>query len=112
MLLDDTSVGKWTNVRCCFRHIYTKSTSCARLAFFVVNFTWKAWCDGVRLIINGEAREVDQVTNVAELLTVFKLEQKILVIELNRDIIERSEYANTALKEGDSLEIVHFVGGG
>ncbi|MBE1447474.1 MULTISPECIES: sulfur carrier protein ThiS [Paenibacillus] len=66
----------------------------------------------MRLIINGEAREVDQVTNVAELLTVFKLEQKILVIELNRDIIERSEYANTALKEGDSLEIVHFVGGG
>jgi sulfur carrier protein len=64
------------------------------------------------LTINGEEREVEQLSTVAELLTLFKLEQKILVIELNRDIIDRDAYANTPLEEGDKLEIVHFVGGG
>ncbi|WP_028550034.1 sulfur carrier protein ThiS [Paenibacillus sp. UNC451MF] len=66
----------------------------------------------MKLTINGEVREVSDVANVADLLAAFKLEQKILVIELNREIIDRGEYASTALKEGDSLEIVHFVGGG
>ncbi|SFL69679.1 sulfur carrier protein [Paenibacillus sp. 1_12] len=66
----------------------------------------------MQLTINGEEREVEQLSTVAELLTLFKLEQKILVIELNRDIIDRAAYADTALKDGDKLEIVHFVGGG
>lgn len=66
----------------------------------------------MRLTINGEEREVEQLSTVAELLTLFKLEQKILVIELNRDIVDRDAYANTPLQEGDKLEIVHFVGGG
>ncbi len=66
----------------------------------------------VKLTINGEMREVSDVNSVADLLAAFKLEQKILVIELNREIIDRSEYAATVLNEGDSLEIVHFVGGG
>ncbi|MCS7461373.1 sulfur carrier protein ThiS [Paenibacillus doosanensis] len=66
----------------------------------------------MKLIINGEPREIAEVSSVADLLVSFKLEQKILVIELNREIVERSAYADTLLKDGDSLEIVHFVGGG
>lgn len=66
----------------------------------------------MKLIVNGEAREVSGVSTVAELLAFFKLEHKILVVELNRSIIERPLYENTALQEGDQLEIVHFVGGG
>ncbi|NHN35344.1 sulfur carrier protein ThiS [Paenibacillus agricola] len=66
----------------------------------------------MQLIINGEERELESLSTVAELLTLFKLEQKILVVELNRDIVERNEYNTTPLHEGDKLEIVHFVGGG
>ena len=66
----------------------------------------------MKLIVNGESREVTDVSSVAELLTHFKLERKILVVELNRTIIERERYADTALNDGDQLEIVHFVGGG
>jgi sulfur carrier protein len=66
----------------------------------------------VLLIINGENREVESVSSVADLLTQFKLDQKILVVELNRDIIERTNYETTPLQEGDRMEIVHFVGGG
>jgi sulfur carrier protein len=64
------------------------------------------------LVINGESREVSDVATVTDLLVSFKLEQKILVVELNREIIERTEYHITSLQAGDRLEIVHFVGGG
>jgi sulfur carrier protein len=66
----------------------------------------------MKLVINGEAREVDGVTTVAELLLFYKLEHKILVVELNRTIIDREAYERTLLQAGDQLEIVHFVGGG
>lgn len=35
-----------------------------------------------------------------------------VVVELNRDVVSRSAHENTYLKEGDAVEIVHFVGGG
>jgi len=66
----------------------------------------------MELIVNGEAREVSGVTTIAELLAFYKLEQKILVVELNRMIIDRQSYESTQLNTGDQLEIVHFVGGG
>ncbi|OXM84006.1 sulfur carrier protein ThiS [Paenibacillus rigui] len=66
----------------------------------------------MELIINGDSRSVTDVATVADLLVQFKLEQKILVIELNREIVERTDYDTTQLHEGDRIEIVHFVGGG
>jgi sulfur carrier protein len=66
----------------------------------------------VYLIINGEKREVTDVSTVIDLLISFKIEQKILVVELNRNIVDRDRYEGTLLKDGDHLEIVHFVGGG
>lgn len=66
----------------------------------------------MQLVVNGEAREVEQVSTVAEMLAAFKLQNKILVVELNREIIDRSVYDQTRLSDGDRVEIVHFVGGG
>ncbi|MDQ1911880.1 Sulfur carrier protein ThiS [compost metagenome] len=66
----------------------------------------------MQLTVNGDIREVTDVTNVLDLLKAFKLDQKILVVELNRTIIDRERYEETALKDGDRIEIVHFVGGG
>jgi thiamine biosynthesis protein ThiS len=79
------------------------------LAFLYV---LKAGVCKVQLVINGESRDVSEVSTVTDLLVLFKLEQKILVVELNREIIERDHYEVTVLKDGDRLEIVHFVGGG
>jgi sulfur carrier protein len=111
VLLDDTSVGKWTNVKHADLGVQiTKSTNLP-VGFFVV-FYLERQVFAVQLTINGEEREVETLSTIAELLTLFKLEQKILVVELNRDIIERSDYEYTPLQEGDKLEIVHFVGGG
>ncbi|WP_010502190.1 sulfur carrier protein ThiS [Paenibacillus elgii] len=66
----------------------------------------------MRLTVNGELREVDNAATVAELLSAFKLDHKILVVELNREIIDRTRYEEARLNDGDQIEIVHFVGGG
>ncbi|CAG7646020.1 sulfur carrier protein ThiS [Paenibacillus allorhizosphaerae] len=66
----------------------------------------------MQLVVNGETRELELVSTVAEMLAAFKLQNKILVVELNREIIDRSVYDQTRLNDGDRVEIVHFVGGG
>ncbi len=66
----------------------------------------------MKLVINGETREVDGISTVQMLLTHYKLEEKILVVELNRSIVDRDNYEQTTLADGDHIEIVHFVGGG
>jgi sulfur carrier protein len=66
----------------------------------------------MELVINGEKRHVSGVKTVADLLSSFNLQHKILVVELNRIIIERDQYESKMLQDGDTIEIVHFVGGG
>jgi thiazole synthase len=66
----------------------------------------------MQLTINGEAREMGGAATVAELLTALSLDARKIAIELNREIVPRSAYAQTALSDGDKIEIVHFIGGG
>jgi len=66
----------------------------------------------MQFIINGETKEVQDVSTVSDLLSAFNLQNKILVVELNRTIIEKEKYSDTLLSDGDKIEIVHFVGGG
>ena len=62
--------------------------------------------------INGEEKEVGAGLNVAQLLEHLGVRPGRVVVELNRDVLPRDAHGITVLKEGDSLEIVHFVGGG
>lgn len=66
----------------------------------------------VKIRINGEEREIAEGLTVAQLLENFQIGAGRVVVELNRDIISREAHVATALKDGDSLEIVQFVGGG
>jgi thiamine biosynthesis protein ThiS len=66
----------------------------------------------LRLIINGENREVPDSLNVAELLKLLNLSSERVAIELNRNVIRRADWSNIKLNENDKLEIIHFVGGG
>jgi sulfur carrier protein len=66
----------------------------------------------MRLIINGEPKELSDISTVASLVAKLDLKADRLAIELNRDIVSRSDWEQTQLHEDDQLEIVHFVGGG
>ncbi len=62
--------------------------------------------------INGERKEIENGISVAQLLDALGIRAGRVVVELNRDIVARGAHAETILKEGDAVEIVHFVGGG
>ncbi|MGE5306305.1 MAG: sulfur carrier protein ThiS [Alphaproteobacteria bacterium] len=64
------------------------------------------------ITINGERQEIVDGLSIAQLLEQLNIRASRVVIELNRDIVSRERYGSAILKEGDTLEIVHFVGGG
>lgn len=65
----------------------------------------------MRLIINGEARDIG-ATTIAAMITELGLDQRKLAVERNLEIVPRSLFAATPVAQGDRIEIVAFVGGG
>ncbi len=66
----------------------------------------------IRVTINGEERTVSGGMSVNELLESLGLHPRLIVVEHNREILERDRYESTAVRAGDNFELVHFVGGG
>jgi thiamine biosynthesis protein ThiS len=62
--------------------------------------------------VNGERMELAGGTSLAGLIDLIGLDTRKVAVELNREIVPRSTYANVTLGDGDVLEIVHFIGGG
>ncbi|HHX35146.1 MAG TPA: sulfur carrier protein ThiS, partial [Gammaproteobacteria bacterium] len=61
--------------------------------------------------LNGELYALEQVQSVAGLLEHLQLAGRRVAVELNFEIVPRSQYETTLLKENDSIEIVHAIGG-
>lgn len=62
--------------------------------------------------INGKQENVPEGMTLRDLMERFHLNEKTVVVELNRTVIDRGSYSRTSLSQNDTLEIVHFVGGG
>ena len=66
----------------------------------------------MRVYVNGEAKELSDRISLAELITQLNLPAGRIAVELNRNVVRRNDWSTTMLADDDSLEIVHFVGGG
>lgn len=66
----------------------------------------------MRLQINGEQRDFPEGFTVGMLIEHLGMKSDRVAVELNLEIIPRTQWPSTPLKEGNKLEIVHFVGGG
>jgi sulfur carrier protein len=66
----------------------------------------------ISVTINGQDREIAHGRTVSDLLTDLGLHPRLIVVEHNRVILDREQYASTEVRAGDALELVHFVGGG
>lgn len=62
--------------------------------------------------LNGQDREIEAGQTVQELLLELELRPELVVVERNREILERARYPEVTVEAGDELEVVHFVGGG
>ena len=68
--------------------------------------------DTIRVRLNGKERELDPGHTVTTLLESLELHPGMVVVELNREILDRDGYGEAAVSDGDTIELVHFVGGG
>jgi thiamine biosynthesis protein ThiS len=66
----------------------------------------------LEILVNGEPRRVPGPASAADLLRHLGLDARTVVVELNRQIVRRPHLGDTALANGDTVELVHFVGGG
>lgn len=63
--------------------------------------------------LNGRQVQLpDNVFSVQDLLQYYDLQNRIVVVELNKEIVLKEQYSGSTLSDGDSIEMIHFVGGG
>jgi sulfur carrier protein len=62
--------------------------------------------------INGKEVQLPSQMTVSDYLASRDLKERLVVVELNGTILNRSEFSSTFISAGDQIEIVHFVGGG
>ncbi len=66
----------------------------------------------IQVRLNGKDREIESDLTVLGLLESLELNPRMVVVELNREIISRDVIGDVRVEEGDQVEVVHFVGGG
>ncbi|HEU4699616.1 MAG TPA: sulfur carrier protein ThiS [Gemmatimonadales bacterium] len=68
--------------------------------------------ESLDIVVNGEPRRVPGPATLDDLLRHLGLDPRGVVVEHNRRVVRRPQLAETPLAAGDSIELVHFVGGG
>ncbi|PPR17742.1 MAG: Thiazole synthase [Alphaproteobacteria bacterium MarineAlpha9_Bin7] len=66
----------------------------------------------MRIMINGEYHDFETPISLRTLLKQLGLDQRKIAVERNRELVPRTTFQHTDLLDGDTLEIVHFIGGG
>ncbi|MBU1193120.1 MAG: sulfur carrier protein ThiS [Gammaproteobacteria bacterium] len=66
----------------------------------------------LQIIVNGDPRTVDPGLTAAQLVELLDLGGRRLAMEINREILPRSQYGEHQLRDGDQIEIVQAIGGG
>lgn len=67
----------------------------------------------MKVFLNGEWTQLsDSMVFVSDVLQHFEIHNKVVVVEVNGEILTKLEHQSTRLADNDRIEIVHFVGGG
>lgn len=66
----------------------------------------------MKVTVNGQEIELKDQMSLSELLAELELQSERVAVEVNKQVISRKLWSDTVIKEGDKIEIVHFVGGG
>ena len=66
----------------------------------------------MRVFLNGEVREVPPDLDLERLLEHFSLPSQRVAVELNKTVVRRADWPSTRISDSDTIEVIHFVGGG
>ena len=68
--------------------------------------------DSISVRVNGEHRSISPASSIADMLREIGLDPRKVAVERNLEVVPRSTLGEVGVRDGDSFEIVHFVGGG
>ncbi|ADD66852.1 thiamine biosynthesis protein ThiS [Denitrovibrio acetiphilus DSM 12809] len=66
----------------------------------------------MKIQLNGESVELSDAISLNSLIDRFDMNRETVVVELNGDLPDKSEYDSIVVNEGDRIELIRFVGGG
>jgi sulfur carrier protein len=66
----------------------------------------------INIILNGEEKKIKDGSNADDLLILLEITAKRLAIEINENILPRSQFKSYRFKANDKVEVVHAIGGG
>ena len=66
----------------------------------------------IKIKVNGKKVQLIKKTSIRSLLNKLKIPIKMVAIELNKKILDKSKIGKIYIQENDKIEIVHFIGGG
>jgi sulfur carrier protein len=72
----------------------------------------KELCMPINIKLNGKAYAVEQQMDILSFLETLDVSPGSVVVECNREILQRNKFDHVVLKDGDELELIRFVGGG
>ena len=80
--------------------------------FFCELLFWSMGKEDAMIRVNGEEKMLEEETSLLEFLGQERYQTARIAVEKNGEIVPKSRYVETLLRDGDALEIVSFVGGG
>ncbi|WP_321312541.1 sulfur carrier protein ThiS [Halarcobacter sp.] len=66
----------------------------------------------MNLIVNGEEKNFNENSTLQEIISILKIEDKVMAAAVNMEIVKKDEWNSFVLNENDKLELLQFVGGG
>ncbi|MFP7296966.1 sulfur carrier protein ThiS [Neobacillus niacini] len=67
----------------------------------------------MRVVLNGEIIQLpEHVVFISDVLEHYEIHNKVVIVEVNGEIVNKVDHQSTRLSDKDRIEIVHFVGGG
>ena len=66
----------------------------------------------MNIIVNGEELNIAENSTISQLLKKLEIRDKVMAVAINMEIVKKESWNSHKIKEGDKLELLHFVGGG
>ena len=66
----------------------------------------------MQITLNGKEQQIQSGISVSDLLLKWKIRPELVTVEVNENILQKLDYDGTALKAGDRVEFVFYMGGG
>jgi len=66
----------------------------------------------MNIVVNGKEIDTKDNITIENLLKELKVEDKVMAVAVNMEIVKKDNWSSYEVKEGDKIELLHFVGGG